>query len=197
MLAALDGGVELVLAHEMPGIDEGRAAVKFASFFASTPAFLLAKDMYATNVAVPLKGGALRDVSLALLSSELAKKLLMLGAEELEAPSVRWRRGGVRRFCSRSITRQRLDSGGAALCALRGVLPSGDEASQGGTPDTVAHSALQPLSALRTLTRQLSSGSRAGSSRRYETFDSPGSPVQSQDWTATGVDGEPYDERRL
>jgi len=88
--------------------------------------------MYATNVAVPLKGGALRDVSLALLSSELAKKLLMLGAEELEAPSVRWRRGGVRRFCSRSITRQRLDSGGAALCALRGVLPSGDEASQGG-----------------------------------------------------------------
>ena len=69
---AMQKGVPLVLAHEMPGLEqEGRHAVPFASFFAcedgATPASLLKANIYMNHLAVPLKGGPWRPAGLLLL----------------------------------------------------------------------------------------------------------------------------------
>ena len=68
---AMERGTRLVLAHEMPGRgQEGRAAVEFGAFLSDghTPRDLIAKGVYAL-VAVPLKGGAWRETSMALLEA--------------------------------------------------------------------------------------------------------------------------------
>ena len=68
---AMERGTRLVLAHEMPGRgQEGRAAVEFGAFLSDgrTPTDLIAKGVYAL-VAVPLKGGAWRETSMALLEA--------------------------------------------------------------------------------------------------------------------------------
>jgi len=74
--AAMQGGVQLVLAHEMPGhCQEARDGVEFSTFFASdqTPTTLLKQGIY-NSVAVPLKGGAWRKTSMALLAQDIATK---------------------------------------------------------------------------------------------------------------------------
>jgi hypothetical protein len=68
---AIRNGIHLLLAHEMPGLgQETRQPVEFASFFEydhdTTPPQLLRAGIYG-QVAVPLKGGSLRPVSMALL----------------------------------------------------------------------------------------------------------------------------------
>ena len=71
--AAMRDDVQLVLAHEMPGCgQQAREAVEFSTFFAAdqTPPALLEKGIYAL-IAVPLKGGAWREASMALLAKEL------------------------------------------------------------------------------------------------------------------------------
>ena len=70
---ALDGGVHVLLAHEMVGLggQEKRNGCEFSTFFAcadgATPSALLQRGIY-SEIAVPLKGGAMRDVSMALLN---------------------------------------------------------------------------------------------------------------------------------
>ena len=73
---AIDFGLRLVLAHEMPGRGQAtRHPVPFDCFFDDrhTPSELKykARQLYA-EVAVPLKGGDLRPTSLALLASKIA-----------------------------------------------------------------------------------------------------------------------------
>ena len=64
--------IPLLLAHEMTGLgQEGRNACEFGFFFSVTPAALLRNGIYAT-IAVPLKGGQWRQVSMALLGKALA-----------------------------------------------------------------------------------------------------------------------------
>ena len=74
---AFDLGVPLVLAHEMPSVDPedgaARHACEFGDFFRSTPDVLLKAGLYNT-LAVPLKGGEWRGVSLKLLAMEFAKE---------------------------------------------------------------------------------------------------------------------------
>ena len=72
---AMELGVTPLLVHEQPG-DGGQAergGVEFASFFDTTPRPLLDRKLYA-DVAVPLKGGALRPISLSLLGKALVSE---------------------------------------------------------------------------------------------------------------------------
>jgi len=77
VLQAMDLGVHLLLAHEMPGVggQEARSGCDFGAFFSceagSTPAELLVRGIY-NEIALPLKGGAWREPSLALLFDVLA-----------------------------------------------------------------------------------------------------------------------------
>jgi hypothetical protein len=75
---ALRIGVSLLLAHEMPGCgQEARGAVEFASFFecdaGTTPVQLIRAGIY-HQVAVPLKGGELRKVSMMLLAKAMSEE---------------------------------------------------------------------------------------------------------------------------
>ena len=72
---ALCSGVQLLLAHEMLGVDqEARGGVEFADFFeceqGTTPQQLLRAGIY-SQIAVALKGGQHRKVSMALLAKAL------------------------------------------------------------------------------------------------------------------------------
>jgi len=76
LMEAMDCGVHVLLAHEMPG-EGGQAArdgCEFGSFFAcpdgATPDELLKRGIY-SEVAVPLKGGAWREASMMLLGMAL------------------------------------------------------------------------------------------------------------------------------
>jgi len=74
---AMDDNVHLLLAHEMIGLggQENRHGCNFADFFecerGQTPDTLLRRGVY-TSIAVPLRGGPLRRVSLAMLVSSIA-----------------------------------------------------------------------------------------------------------------------------
>ena len=73
--AALRCGVQLLLAHEMLGTDaEARGGVDFGAFFdceqGTTPPQLVRAGIY-SQIAVALKGGAHRQVSMALLAKAL------------------------------------------------------------------------------------------------------------------------------
>lgn len=73
--AALRCGVQLLLAHEMLGTDaEARGGVDFGSFFdceqGTTPPQLVRAGIY-SQIAVALKGGAHRQVSMSLLTKAL------------------------------------------------------------------------------------------------------------------------------
>ena len=74
---ALRSGVQLLLAHEMPGADQAaRSGVEFAAFFdceqGTTPPQLIRAGIY-SQIAVALKGGAHRTVSMALLAKALVE----------------------------------------------------------------------------------------------------------------------------
>ena len=73
------GSGRLLLVHEMPGTDDGeaRAAVRFDDFFAGelnggTPDRLLRAGIF-HQIAITLKGGAWRSVSLIMMAQALAK----------------------------------------------------------------------------------------------------------------------------
>jgi len=69
---AMDLGVDVLLAHEMPGLggQEKRFGCEFASFFScpdgTTPSELLQRGVY-SSIAIPLKGGPWREASIALM----------------------------------------------------------------------------------------------------------------------------------
>jgi len=75
LMTAMDIGVHILLAHEMPGAgQEARHGCEFGDFFAcadgNTPEDLLKRGIY-SEIAVPLKGGAWREVSMALMAKSL------------------------------------------------------------------------------------------------------------------------------
>ena len=112
---AMDQGVRILLAHEMPGVggQEARHAVAFSTFFAcehgATPVELLRKGIYST-IAVPLKGNASRRASYVLLSDALA---------EVPPPRKAVVEGGSRATMGRATTRM---SRGSAMAAGRGTM---------------------------------------------------------------------------
>jgi len=81
---AMDVGVHLLLAHEMPGVGghDSRHACEFHNFFScpegTTPHHLLQRGVY-SQIAVALKGGAWRETSMALLL-----KALSMSKEEVQ-----------------------------------------------------------------------------------------------------------------
>ena len=75
VLHAIRLGVQLVLAHEVPGVQQaGRHPIEFAMLFETglTPPALVAAGIYST-IAVPLKGGAWRQTSMALLMRAISE----------------------------------------------------------------------------------------------------------------------------
>ena len=86
---AMDAGIPLSLAHEVPMFDfpgsswdqiqpmggsgelRARNACDFAIFFAKTPECLLTRNIY-NNIAIPLKGGGWRAVSLKMFGKQLS-----------------------------------------------------------------------------------------------------------------------------
>ncbi len=77
VLDAMNLGVHIILAHEMPGVggQAARHGCDFGSFFAcdagTTPSELLQRGIY-NEIALPLKGGEWRNASLVLLYNTLA-----------------------------------------------------------------------------------------------------------------------------
>jgi len=75
---AMDSGVPLLLAHEMPGVvaNEARHAVDFGAFFSckdgTTPQELLHVGIY-NQIAIALKGGPWRRASLVVIARALAQ----------------------------------------------------------------------------------------------------------------------------
>jgi len=74
---AMAAGVHLLLCHEMPGPGQERAprlGCEFAEFFAhpdgATPHVLLSQNIY-KQIACPLKGGAHREVSMAIVAQAI------------------------------------------------------------------------------------------------------------------------------
>ena len=75
---AMSAGVPLLLAHEMPGIEADgstRHPVEFGTFFSpgATPHDLIEAGIYST-IAIPLKGGVFRKVSLAMVAQSLGAR---------------------------------------------------------------------------------------------------------------------------
>ena len=76
---AMDAKKPLLLCHEMPGVggQAERYGCSFELFFmhenGATPPLLLEADIYST-IATPLKGGAWRSVSMALVAQALAER---------------------------------------------------------------------------------------------------------------------------
>lgn len=82
----MDLGVNILLAHEMMGEgQEAKFGCEFASLFSSadgaTPTDLLQRGIY-SQIAVPLKGGAWREVSMVLLGKALGMRTEGMQAEE-------------------------------------------------------------------------------------------------------------------
>ena len=75
---AMDLGVHVQLAHEMPGAggQHGRFGCEFSAFFGhpdgTTPSDLLQRGIY-SEIAVPLKGGPWREASMALFGVALGQ----------------------------------------------------------------------------------------------------------------------------
>ena len=76
LMKAMDLGVNVLLAHEMPGVggQDVRFGVEFGTFFAcadgATPPELLTRGIY-SSIAVPLKGGPWREASMVLMGMAL------------------------------------------------------------------------------------------------------------------------------
>jgi len=92
VLRAMNEGVHLLLVHEMPGCggQEARFGCDFGIFFScaegTTPDGLLRRGIY-DEIALPLKGGAWREASMALLRKTLAKGGEL--GDDLSSPSGR------------------------------------------------------------------------------------------------------------
>jgi len=95
--AAMDMGKPLLLAHEMVGFgsQDARNGCEFSTFFSNpkgaTPTDLLQRNIYG-QIAVPLKGGRLRVVSLYMLAHAICN----FEYEDVKLRSRRMRRGGNR-----------------------------------------------------------------------------------------------------
>ena len=70
--SAMERGIPLLLAHEMPGVHASqRHACEFSVFFDSTPRELIARGVY-NQIAIALKGAQWRSASMAILMGALA-----------------------------------------------------------------------------------------------------------------------------
>ena len=76
---AIEAGVRLLLVYEQPDVDAGEASERarrscdFEHIRSVTPKALRNADLYNT-IATPLKGGAFREASLAMLASDLCEE---------------------------------------------------------------------------------------------------------------------------
>jgi len=84
---AMEIGVHVQLAHEMPGVggQEARFACDFGTFFGhpdgTTPQELLERGIY-SEIAIPLKGGAWREASMVLMGIALGMNKEEIAEEE-------------------------------------------------------------------------------------------------------------------
>jgi len=98
---AMDGNVDVMLAHEMTGMfgQEERHGCEFGDFFAcaagTTPGDLLQRGIYST-IAVALKGGTWREVSMVLLIEGIGEGLKDDGDAQVYTPLLR--RAATRAF---------------------------------------------------------------------------------------------------
>ena len=70
---AIDLDIHLLLAHEMPGLNDGpRHACEFSSFFTTTPQTLIDNKLY-NQIAIPLKGDEWRKPSLSMMMEAICK----------------------------------------------------------------------------------------------------------------------------
>merc|ERR1711988_1561930 len=110
---AMDLGVHILLVHEMPGVEsERRHGVEFSAFFecehGSTPETLLSAGIYG-QIALALKGGAWRQVSLLQTATALCAEIPYREAPEIEVkPLSRWK--GLKGVVARNLTGKRTAS---------------------------------------------------------------------------------------
>lgn len=196
VLQALSAGVRLVLAHEMPGLwqeEEGRRVSRFETFFASddgaTPQELLDRGVY-RSIAVPLKGGPLRPVSLALLHEAIAvlgspsrrptilhslrSRLLGLSEASRQRLELRRRRVGVSTCALHSIDSTESATSGPATSGPSTTTASAAIASATTTSATTTSAAIASGSGgsgtsmrMASLMRRLADDSTARHSGRY------------------------------
>jgi hypothetical protein len=128
VLSAMEAGVQLHLAHEMPGLgQEGRSAAPFDSFFAcdrgATPVELLRCGIY-DSIAMALKGGQLRSVGLALLHQAITRpgSISVSGHLSKYLTSLSLRRSAIDPVVSRTDGSAQLNQVGEASSSWTNVL---------------------------------------------------------------------------
>jgi len=162
--AAFERDVHVLLAHEMTGVggQEARHGCEFGSFFGhpdgATPADLLKLGIY-SEVAVPLKGGPWREVSMTLLAMALG----MSKEETMNAATSDWL-GEKSSLDGFSATRTVV---AAATASMKGTKKSN---SMKNVPNTKAKSRTQ-VTAARATVKYTSSSVPAVSSTSKSTSD--------------------------
>jgi len=128
VLSAMEAGVQLHLAHEIPGLgQEERSAAPFDSFFAcdlgATPEELLRRGIY-NSIALTLKGGQLRSVGLALLHQAITRpgSVSVSGRLSEHLTSLSLRRSAIDPVLSRADGSAQLNEGGEASSSWTNVL---------------------------------------------------------------------------
>ena len=181
---AMDSGVRLLLAHEMPGVGGqiDRHGVEFSTFFAcdagATDPALLQRGIY-SEIAVPLKGGEWREASMALLAEALAaepgKRVgdVLAGQMSGQRASQQGTRGS--RFTRRTLQDAPVAQGSdlsEISCALPGLARAGSSTAH---PDLAAERG------------ELSLAFQRGSVRNAFSNGSRGAAVSEPEPELTGV----------
>ena len=138
LMEAMDLGVDVLLAHEMPGVggQDVRFGVEFGTFFScadgATPPELLARGIY-SSIAVPLKGGPWREASMALMGMALGmskddvadanKDQDLLGIGESNQHRMRevFKAADMRRFATSSASKLKKASSKLQVMAAQSV----------------------------------------------------------------------------
>ena len=138
LMVAMDLGVDVLLAHEMPGVggQDVRFGVEFGTFFScadgATPPELLARGIY-SSIAVPLKGGPWREASMALMGMALGmskddvadanKDQDLLGIGESNQHRMRevFKAADMRRFATSSASKLKKASNKLQVMAAQSV----------------------------------------------------------------------------
>jgi len=138
LMVAMDLGVDVLLAHEMPGVggQDVRFGVEFGTFFScadgATPPELLARGIY-SSIAVPLKSGPWREASMALMGMALGmskddvadanKDQDLLGIGESNQHRMRevFKAADMRRFATSSASKLKKASNKLQVMAAQSV----------------------------------------------------------------------------
>jgi len=97
---AMEMDLLLLLAHEMPGLgQEDQHPCEFGDFFGNTPPELLSAGIY-NDIAMPLRGGMWRPVSMVMLGKAVRKASMAKSDEQYNASSSSFSRRWLRSFSS-------------------------------------------------------------------------------------------------